>query len=310
MSKKSAGRSRGYVFTLNNYTPEEVENVKLLADTDEVRYLVFGHEVAPTTGTPHLQGFILFENQTAFGTVRKLIPRANIQTRRATDFQASEYCKKEGDFFEAGTAPQQGRRFDIENAVKAILDGTTTTTEIVTENPTLYICAHRALDKVQSIRISNTTSVIRKEQREAVWYYGGAGVGKSKRVFEQVKDDSFYLYPYDGDWMDSYDGQKYIVFDDFRGQVPYNALLRLTDPWYNSYQCRRRGTVPYPCVSDKIVITSALPPWEVYGSLLSKSDSLKQLFRRVKIIQMTSEGDKVYELANADDIKRELGMSK
>jgi len=50
--------SRHYCFTLNNPTPEERNALASL----ECVYIVYGNEIAPTTGTPHLQGFVIFEH--------------------------------------------------------------------------------------------------------------------------------------------------------------------------------------------------------------------------------------------------------
>lgn len=45
-------RSRGWCFTWNNYPP----NYRLLLDAINCRYIIAGQELAPNTGTPHLQG--------------------------------------------------------------------------------------------------------------------------------------------------------------------------------------------------------------------------------------------------------------
>lgn len=50
-------RSYAWCFTLNNYTDEEIRRLESL----ECERLVVGKEVAPTTGTPHLQGYIRFK---------------------------------------------------------------------------------------------------------------------------------------------------------------------------------------------------------------------------------------------------------
>lgn len=43
-----------WCFTLNNYTLKEYEALQ----NQECRYLLMGKEIAPTTGTPHIQGYI------------------------------------------------------------------------------------------------------------------------------------------------------------------------------------------------------------------------------------------------------------
>lgn len=50
------GQRKQYVFTYNNYTPEGEAALKAWLGKN-TKYAVYGHEVAPTTGTPHLQGY-------------------------------------------------------------------------------------------------------------------------------------------------------------------------------------------------------------------------------------------------------------
>lgn len=72
-------KSRAYCFTLNNYTEEEYLSVTSL----ESKYLVVGKEKGES-GTPHLQGFIYFENPRGFNSVKKSIPRAHLEISKGT----------------------------------------------------------------------------------------------------------------------------------------------------------------------------------------------------------------------------------
>jgi hypothetical protein len=69
-----------------------------------IRYIVFQEEIAPTTGTQHLQGYIVFENQRRLKTVGGVLPRAYWAIAKGSGKQNSEYCtKKEGR--KPGTQP-------------------------------------------------------------------------------------------------------------------------------------------------------------------------------------------------------------
>lgn len=86
---------RHVCFTLNNYTEEEYKQLIEM----ECKYLVIGKEVGEE-GTPHLQGYIEFKTPKRFSTLKNINQRIHWEERRGTAKQASEYCKKEGNFIE------------------------------------------------------------------------------------------------------------------------------------------------------------------------------------------------------------------
>jgi hypothetical protein len=98
-------QSRSWCFTLNNFSTPEYDSILSLADTDDVEYLCCGKEVGEN-GTPHLQGFIIFSSSRRFRSAKSLISnRAHVERARGSANQASEYCKKDGDFIEVGSLP-------------------------------------------------------------------------------------------------------------------------------------------------------------------------------------------------------------
>lgn len=114
-------QSRRWLFTLNNWSEEEAQALRDHAE--QVTYLVFGREVAPTTGTPHLQGFIVYPAMKRLTACRHLLPRAHWTAANGTSIQCADYCKKDGEFEEFGILPaNQGKRNDIEEFKKYIDD--------------------------------------------------------------------------------------------------------------------------------------------------------------------------------------------
>ena len=87
---KVEARYRKWAYTLNNPTDEEVQ---LLLEAKTKAYAM-QHELAPRTGTRHLQGCIWFENARTFQQVKKLLPRAHwssvVHWQKCVD-----YCTKE-----------------------------------------------------------------------------------------------------------------------------------------------------------------------------------------------------------------------
>jgi len=99
-------RTRHWCFTINNWTEDTEQLLGELGEDDGVEYLVFGREVAPETGTRHLQGFVTFAARRRFDYVRRSFPGAHIEAARGTPYEAAEYCKKDGDFEQFGTPPK------------------------------------------------------------------------------------------------------------------------------------------------------------------------------------------------------------
>jgi len=95
-------RDRSFVFTWNNY-PDQHQDI---LDEMQPRYVCYGYEWAPQTGTPHLQGFLYFSNARSVASIRRQLPGVHVEVARGTFEQAIVYCKKGGDYIEFGTPPQ------------------------------------------------------------------------------------------------------------------------------------------------------------------------------------------------------------
>lgn len=89
-------KHRGFCFTLNNPLEGDIDTICDLGP----RYLIVGKEYAPTTGTPHLQGYIYFTNPRSFIAVATAFPRWHIMIANGTPLENFTYCSKGGDFVE------------------------------------------------------------------------------------------------------------------------------------------------------------------------------------------------------------------
>lgn len=74
-------------------------------------YSIYGKEAAPTTGTPHLQGYLHFKKKCYWSAVKKLFPlNGRIIPADGNATQNRTYCSKDGDFVEFGTCPLDGNQ--------------------------------------------------------------------------------------------------------------------------------------------------------------------------------------------------------
>lgn len=110
--EKPTKRERKWQFTLNNYTAEDEKEI-LSWEPDLCDYVGFGHEVAPETGTPHLQGGVVWKALKSLKVCKKILPKAHWETALDWD-KLLVYNMKAGDYVEAGTRPKgQGARSDV-----------------------------------------------------------------------------------------------------------------------------------------------------------------------------------------------------
>lgn len=97
-----------WVFTLNNYTEGDKPFVVKKSQEGWVTrhlqwkdagyiHIGYGIEVS-STGTPHLQGTVIFKRPVSFKTLKALSPKAHWEVMRGTIDEAFDYCKKDGNY--------------------------------------------------------------------------------------------------------------------------------------------------------------------------------------------------------------------
>lgn len=282
-------KARCWEITINNFTEEEEQAFIKHAQT-ECQYAIYQIEKGEKEGTPHIQGCIYYKNPRIWP--KKIFPRAHIN-REKVKGALFRYCQKDETRvrgpYEFGEAPEQGERTDLKEVKEDIMKGKSVD-EITLENPFMYHQYGRTLEKLEDLRLRQQ---YRTEMTQGIWYYGETGVGKSHKAFEGYSSDTHFMI--DGDtiskgWWDGYKGQETVIINEFRGGLPYNFLLQLMDKWPLNVPRRNRGGIPF--ISKKIIITSPLPPEEVYKNL-SEHDSLSQLYRRCTVIELLRNGTEV-----------------
>lgn len=90
-------RSRGWCWTLNNYSEEEYINMKEGLHTTQLDKWIIGKEVG-SQGTSHLQGYFYFNNGKSFSAVCRINSKAHWEKAKGTPEHNYNYCSKEGDF--------------------------------------------------------------------------------------------------------------------------------------------------------------------------------------------------------------------
>lgn len=252
--------ARAMRWTLNNYSDEEVDRLREYGRFS-CRYQVFGYEIAPTTGTPHLQGYTSWDNKkSADKFIAEISPKLSVRTCDESAQTNANYCKKKESkdptknpsYEEFGEMPRQGKRTDWCGALEKIKNGQAIE-DVIDDQPQLLPCI-RALENYKSKQLKPKNRPV-----EVIVLWGDAGSGKSRWAYETYPD----LYSKSPNkWWDGYTGQTTILLDDYYGYIPFTELLNVLDRY--PYHAEIKGGHVWAQWTT-VILTSNKPPNKWYA---------------------------------------------
>lgn len=268
-------KSRGYVFTLNNYSDADYNAVVAL----ECSYLVVGKEVG-ASGTPHLQGYVYYKNARSLSSVAKSIRGAHIEAAKGTGPENRAYCSKGGSFFEKGECPMDPKgkgQVEVERWELALL--------ACRENRLDDIPADIAGRHLKSLEYAASKLGKRKlenlshENVPHQWFYGPPGSGKSLRA--RTENPGAYIKDPGLSWWDGYANEDVVIIDDFdKYQVKQGGEMKR---WLDLYPFKAPVKGGYLDIRPKkIVVTSNYHPDEIWEDHVTRT----AICRRVAISYM------------------------
>lgn len=160
-----------FCWTLNNYTPAQELALRGSVGQCGISYVLFGREIGDS-GTPHLQGYFQ-ANQKNYDRFKKKFGNMHIEPQRGSFTQATDYCKKDGDFFEAGTpdttmqGKTKGQRTDLEAVKEAIERGESYDEICETHFSTAAHCSQFIKDRIQARTTTKTLNALREDLESA-----------------------------------------------------------------------------------------------------------------------------------------------
>lgn len=265
-------RHRNFVFTHNNYVDTELE------DTLNCKYIAYSKEVAPTTGTPHLQGWVTFNDAKTKSAAIKLLKGCHVEIMMGSLEQNDTYCSKAGRLVERGDKPMsndnKGRAEKLrwqtiwEQARSGNLD---------------------AIDADVKIRYYGTLKRIAKDYMVkpkeletgtcGLWIYGKSGTGKNHVVNKYYPD----AYPKPlNKWWDGYYDQEVVHCDEIHPDMikfGWGANLKMwADKW--PFQAENKGG-SITIRPKKFIITSNYSIDEM-GFAENDLAAIKRRFREVE----------------------------
>lgn len=298
--------SRGlyWLFTINNYTENELVILRNIVSTnDDVNFVCFGLEVAPTTGTPHVQGYVQLCERKRKGQVCTLLGgRARVALASGSSEDNRKYCSKTRDqdetpneiYEEYGDARNVGRKRkksdNFDNIVTDIKNGATLK-DIIEHYPTEYIKFHAGIDKVfkslsvkkQAVRFGpyRWNLLPQLDFEKSYLLYGASGIGKTTYIVSLFPNCLFVSHL---DNLKAFASGEYdaIVFDDMSfTHLPDRTQLYLVDQDFDRSIHVRYGTVTIPAKTPKFFLHNRV------ADIVNLS--LPEIRRRVDVIKMTED---------------------
>lgn len=251
-----------------------------------VDYIIAGFETAPTTGQPHVQGYIQLNKRKRLSELKKLPDAGTVhwEVAKGDEIQNREYCTKScgDDFIEIGEAKcvngkiQEKKRWeDAKNAAKkGDLDA---------------VCAQIYVSHYASLRgIARDHLGCSKDEEDVtgIWIYGNSGSGKSHWARQTYGGgtDKMYLKPINKWW------------DGFRKDVHENVLLEDMEPsqsvlgyhlkiWADKYSfpAEIKGST-IQIRPKKIIVTSQYHPAMIW----TDQETQTAILRRFRVLHKTS----------------------
>jgi len=233
--------------------------------------MMVGREICPTTGTPHLQGAVSWEDPKRLAAVKKLLTRAHWGITWCTKGKGKDkpftYCAEDGDVVYNIDNRRQGKRSDLDDVYKMCKAGASMSDIMETEPP--YQAARTA-----ELYMKHVVKKRKISPREILWYHGPPGSGKSYAAHTEHGESYFSKSP--GKWWDGYAGEKTVIFDDFRPTwFSLDEFLRLTDIYHVRGEIKG-GTLDLPY--EKLIITCVWPPQEAFAGM---QENIQQVLRRI-----------------------------
>nr|QXP08343.1 MAG: replication associated protein [Arizlama virus] len=256
-------RSRNWCFTLNNYTDEDID--KLV--NSSYKYLIIGKEVAPTTNTPHLQGFIIFPNARRLSTLKADYNKTtHWEIARGTPEQNIEYCSKSG-----GEKNKEKWALAKANAKLGLLD------EVPDD---IFIMHYSTIKAIAKDYMTKPLDL--PPGKYSYWYYGKTRRGKTHAALEDFPNA--YRKISNNKWWDGYQGEDNVIIDDLDKKHDYMGYhLKIWGDRY-AFIVETKGSSQY-IRPKQLCVTSNYHPKDIWQD----ETTLEPILARFNVVQFCYE---------------------
>lgn len=294
-------KSRGHCFTIHNYTPAIIAHVKEYSK--KCVYMIFGLEVAPTTGTKHIQGYLFMTNRRVSRPICKALKASWSTCADGSPEQNRVYCTKEcTDLFESGILPKQGKRSDLEAVRDAIMESKhgLDDYDLAEDHINVHSRYGQYCDKLQ--RMYHPPKMLRRIKN--VWIHGETRTGKTWEARQMAPN---HFKKTTTKWWDGYNRQKDIIINDLdpSHKLEMGSLLKIWcehEPFNAEIKNSMRLIRP-----KRIIVTSQYSIDEM-GWDRKMTEAIKERFPIVihKTERHTYVADEEYQTDTSEDEEEEV----
>lgn len=267
------------------------------ATLTNMKYYVFQIEKGGNSELTHIQGLITFSKPQHWSTFCRKFPLADFSDVYSSNTCARAYCTKEDTRirgpYEYGNFAEERARTDIKEFLE-LLDVGASDYDLKTTHPSLYL---REFNKISALRTQNKFNEFRNKKRnvETTFIYGPEGVGKSSYVYDLLGfENTFSVQTFDNSAFTYYEGQDYLVIDEFNAQWSIQFMNKLLDNF--PLQLRGLGCIKWACY-QKVYIISNYGLKDLYKDKQENEPTIyKSFLRRIdNVIRFDSFGKYHFE---------------
>jgi len=208
------------------------QTMRDLTDTGRIRFIAYGEEVCPETGTLHYQAYMVCYKPVRLSQMIRYFGEGHsINPMRGSLLSNEEYCSKEGAFHKLGDEPKQGERHDLIGFKRKLEEGLAPL-EIAEEEGHFgtFVKYHGGMEKYHQHLINKK---IKYNYRPPTIYVriGEPGSGKTRWAYEFDRDLGKVSWTGASGFLLNYHNQPTVLFDDVEaGEIPPLAIFKkLTD---------------------------------------------------------------------------------
>ena len=241
-------QTRKYQVTINNPIEHGLDHtaIKAQLSTMAIDYFCMADEIGKE-GTLHTHLFVFSNSPIRFSTMKSRFPTAHIESAYGSLQQNRDYITKSGQwentdkaetsvqntFEESGAIPEEksSKSIDMSSIISELQSGKSIV-DIVKDNPKYALKVHQLEELRQTLLAEEANREFRR--LEVIYIYGKTNTGKTYSVYKENDPQDvcrITTYRSSGINFDGYYGQRCLVFEEFRSQIPLAEMLTYLDKY-------------------------------------------------------------------------------